>query len=360
METNNEFKVTNVSQVILRQLPTYEPLKKLKRFPCKVNFDFISISTDNINEVEVNKYFFIKHSFKNKLYQDCSTYSFKLTGIHAFSLLKNKREHNKSNFEHQIQIIPTHYNSTEDWLKVLFQIMGCITISNHKINRLDISFVNDYLSPAFIFYCTHFKWKQSVTRFDQVNYTKGNITGLQSKGSRSAVSCYGGTSKSCKSNQKKVDRNQSFNLEFQIKSKSLISSYGILGLHDVCNFLKKDKLFFVEFYDITKTYNGLKKKELKRFVELQRMAYSNGLNPSRYILNSNKNFARDYRKLLIPLKMNDEKARVSYCLKRRFHEFIRNWEIEFQKSLLNYNNLNFTRESLVNAFEDFPSTNLIQ
>lgn len=342
----NDYINTNVTHVILRQFPLYSEMNDLKRFPCIVNFDFMSISVNDLMKVNIDKYFIKNFNFKNPLYTDCYTYNYKDTGTHAFSLLRNKREYNKSPYNHQIQIIPTHYKNTESWLEVLLLIMGQVTSDNHKINRLDVSFVNEYLTPGMVYYSTHFKWKKSVQRYTSVEYTRGMISGVRSQGAQTTVSCYSGASKECRSLIKKKIRKDQNNFEFQIKSKTLGSSFEIVTLFDIKKFIEKDKFFWVEFYDLTKTHSSLKEKDIKKFKNVQRTVLANGLNPTRYIFNTNKNFSRDYgKKLLVPLTINNGKARVSFCLKKRFNTFVREFDEKLNEAVVKFNDPSILTEA---------------
>ena len=311
-------RMTNVSRFILRQNPCLERIRLVKKLEAIVHCDYVSIGVDQFSgkflKSNLGRYRVFNRGFDTGarfIFRDCPD----------ITLWSGPRFPTK--FKFFIHVNLWNFNSDIEFL----DFMNCFTgttfaESLHRITRLDLAITApiEVINPILIQQCGFFKWKRESSTYENkfTNYNNGHISGVRTNIRSLNISAY-----DRQSGGKKTPEGEEFRFEFQIRGHTL-DSLEIRTWESIIHLDPFRVASKVEFYDPSLT-RARSVEELTRFTSFQEDVVTFGVHHARKRHNKNRNFNRDFGRLLVPLTINNGKARLSYCIGKRLGEWQKKW-----------------------------------
>lgn len=329
MKKNKKIHMTNVSPLIMRQIPQYTNLTNLKRLNASVSIDYLSINVNTINKSFIQDISYKKYITSNRVFKKIEVFEYQ-GKEYSISSDKTffKQSDEKNEFKFQIKLNPSYFKEGQEVRKLLELISPDILTEDHQIARLDISFAlsDQFFSPLLVSTMCHFKWKRTSTDFRQ-NKKSGKVSGIQCPGGAMSTSIYLHDLVNRKSHFKKhhiTEENMTI-FEVQLKHASL-NKIGLHNVFELQNFDWKKVFNKFNFYDVI-SFKKNALGNLEKIEYFQDDVRTMGFQHARIQYNrmNNRNFMRDIGKSMLPLKINQGKVKLISCLRFRFQEYLIKW-----------------------------------
>lgn len=330
MTIKRTIQKTHITEYFSNEIPQLKLLKTTKRLQALTNLDMIhmnlyEISYDFLNELD-SIGIFTKNGYSKgdryRIYYGTEEIYF---SIMNYSFGKR--------FTTQLQVNPKDFKSSTMFFELLELILGEeLSINNHKITRIDPSFSisENYVSTSLIAISSNFKWKRKTTKFfmQAKDFASGEETGYRTNSRGSNYSTYNQIAKRIVKKDKITHSELPMTrFEFQLRTYDL-KVQKIFTVFDMYKLKRKKTFSKMDFFD--PTVGNIKSKiDREKFIELQIKIIRLGFHQARMHLNRNPKdcFRAKYSHLLVPLTINNGKAKLKTCLRNRFSEWFNEWWI---------------------------------
>ncbi len=317
MNNQNQLNVTFVSQLIQRQIPCLEKLKACKELDVKVHIDGFNFAVNQANKKYINQNY-----HRTEIHNNYFRKGFRCTGARTpFSVFIDPVH--KSNYKYFFHVNLKNFSNSEDFEKYIQHLTGEHPSNlDARINRLDLAITSslELITPQLIHTCCFMKWKGNATSFDstKIDFNNGNVTGIRTN-SRSMNS----------SSYDRIVKDDSIPIESGMRHELQIrgSTLNTLKLRTLSGFYEMDTDHIaerLEYYDPTIT-TASKTKEYDRFMKLQADIMAMGFNQARRKNNKDRHWDRNFKKLLVPLTIDNGKEKLSDHLAKHLRDWKTHW-----------------------------------
>jgi hypothetical protein len=312
---------TDISYMILRRFNEFHQLLMADDISLTCSLDFFSVYISDLSRRYLRKRCVAMNCrVTPNAYEKATMY--RTSDFGRFILFEDCKH--ESRWPYKVQLINAkNYRSLIEISQALERIMGKVNNRNHQLARIDPAFVfaEEDLSPRVLFASTHLPWKNSNSAYNNQhrNFKDGRLTGFHSNGSGVRPSVYAESAK-----PKCEDAEFNFiKFEYQLK-KTVLESRNLFTIYDLHRLAEYNLIRRAAFYNplwIQRRH----KHHLDKFKLLQEILYADGFHNARKSLNRHRNFNRDYKGILLPLRIKNGEVNLSDVFANKFSKWLKEW-----------------------------------